>query len=248
MAITTTDVVSVPDFPVRHGFSTTGLGSMGLTNASDPQAVMARRARMAEAVGFDPRQAVLAVQVHGAGVRAFRRGQPNTGAQSALQTDALATDVPGQALLTYHADCYPVLFHDGRRAAVASAHAGWRGTLAGVVPATMDALAVEYGTDPADLDVLIGPGICGDCYEIGEEVAVQFRQRFLDSDRFLRAGRNRPHLDLVAAIRAQLEAAGVPGERIQVTGWCTREDARWFSHRGGRPGRFLAAIVASAGS
>jgi len=50
--------------------------------------------------------------------------------------------------------------------------------------------------------------------------------------------------DLERVIRLQLEDQGVSSARIQSTGWCTREDARWFSHRGGRPGRFLAAVVA----
>lgn len=220
------------------------LGSMGLTSAPDPDAVMARRARMAEAVGFDLRDAALAVQVHGAGVRAFHRGQLGNGAQSALETDALATNVPGQALLTYHADCYPVLFRDASRGAVAAAHAGWRGALAGVVPATVSAMNREYGSQAADLDVLIGPGICGRCYEVGEDVADQFRERFPDRDRIVLARQPRPHLDLAAAITAQLEDSGVPPDRIAITGWCTLEDARWFSHRAGRPGRFLAAIVA----
>jgi YfiH family protein len=248
MAVQTTAVVSVPGFPAQHGFSTVALGSMGLTRAPDPEAVMARRARLADAVGFDLHQAVLAVQVHGANVRAFQRDGSGNGAQSALETDALASNVPGQALLTYHADCYPVLVVAAAQGAVAAAHAGWRGIIAGVVPATIDALARRYGGRRQDLDVLIGPGICGDCYEVGEEVAAQFQQHFADRGGIIRTTGSRPHIDLAAAIVAELHTAGVDPDRIRVTGWCTREEARWFSHRGGRPGRFLAAIVAPPAS
>jgi YfiH family protein len=244
MAVETMEVISVPGFPVRHGFSTTGLGSMGLTRVPDPEAVMLRRARLAEAVGFDLHRAVLAVQVHGANVRAFDRDGAGNGAQSALETDALASNVPGQTLLTYHADCYPVLLADVSRGAVAAAHAGWRGIIGGVVSGTVGALARRYGSRPQDLEVLVGPGICGDCYEVGEEVAGQFERRFADAGRIVRPTGSRPHIDLAAAILAELHAAGVDSNRVRVTGWCTREDARWFSHRGGRPGRFLAAIVA----
>lgn len=237
-------VLSYPGFPARHGFSTRELGPMGMTGAPDAAAVMARRRRLAEAVGFDLGRAAFAEQVHGARVRAFRRTDGAPGGQSVLQTDALVSDVREQALLTYHADCYPLLVRDRARGAVAAAHAGWRGTLAGVGGAVVRSLEHAYGSRPADLEVLIGPGICGDCYEVGPEVVAAFRGRFEDADRFLRPQGDRANLDLAAALRLQLEASGVPAGQIAAVGWCTRGDDRWFSHRGGRPGRFLAAIVA----
>jgi polyphenol oxidase len=218
---------------------------MGLTRSAEPDLVMQRRQRLADEVGFDLQRAAFAVQVHGAAVRAFRRVDAPEGGQSVLSTDALTTDLPGHALLTYHADCYPILVLDRARGAVGAAHAGWRGTLSGVGFATVRAFKDAYGSDPGDLEILIGPGICGACYEVGHEVADRFAERFPDAETFLRPrGRDRALLDLAAALRSQIEAAGVPPDRIHSGGWCTREDDRWFSHRGGRPGRFLAAIVA----
>lgn len=238
-------VVTVSGFPARHGFSTTALGSLGLTEAQDPDLVMERRRRLAEQIPFEPERAVFAAQVHGAAVRVFRRQDGATMAQSVLDTDALVSDVRGQALLTYHADCYPVLFADRASGAVGAAHAGWRGTLEGVAFATVRAFKDGYGTTPDNLDVLIGPGICAACYEVGPEVAAAFRERDRDADRYLEPSRDdRLRLDLRAALRQQLESCGVRPERIVVSGWCTREDPRWFSHRGGRPGRFVAAVVA----
>jgi purine-nucleoside/S-methyl-5'-thioadenosine phosphorylase / adenosine deaminase len=237
-------VVSFPAFPARHGFSTAELGSMGLTGALDPAAVIERRRRLAEAIGFDLDRAALAEQVHGAAVHSFRRRDGVPGGQTVRRTDLLTSDVPGQALLTFHADCYPLLAVDLATGAVGAAHAGWRGTLKGAGEALVRALERAYGSRPSDLQVLIGPGICGDCYQVGPEVVAAFRKRFADAERSLREDGDRARLDLASALRLQLEGAGVAPERIMSVQACTREDSRWFSHRGGRPGRFLSVVVA----
>jgi polyphenol oxidase len=216
---------------------------MGLNGSRDPEAVMRRRQTFAGMVGFDLGRAALAAQVHGAHVRAFRRNDPTEGAQSVLETDALATDVPGQALVTYHADCYPILVFDPRRPAVATTHLGWRGALAGVAGETIRAMSGAYGTDPSEVSVLIGPGICKACYEVGPEVHQAISKRYGRPDVYLEERDGRALLDLAALAELQLQAAGVDPAHIVRTGWCTREDGRWFSHRGQRPGRFLAAIV-----
>jgi len=235
--------VRVASFPAPHGFSTSSLGTMGLNGSSQPEAVMQRRHAFAELVGFDLGRAALAAQVHGAHVHTFRRDGPAEGGQSVLETDGLATDVPGQALLTYHADCYPVLVFDPRRPAVATVHFGWRGGLAGIAGETIQAMSAAYGTRPSDVSVMIGPGICRNCYEVGPEVVASIVGRFQRASRYIERRNGRAHLDLAALARLQLADAGVDVRHIETTAWCTREDERWFSHRGGRPGRFLAAIL-----
>jgi hypothetical protein len=161
-----------------------------------------------------------------------------------FSTDALATDVSRQAIITYHADCFPLLFADLGRGVVAAAHAGWRGTLAGVASRTARELRHAYGTQPSELQVLIGPGICVRCYPVGDEIAGQFAARLGREDRYVQRSDGEVRLDIEAALRLQLEDEGISRERIASAGWCTREDDRWFSHRGGRPGRFLSVVVA----
>ena len=236
-------VVSVAGFPARHGFSTRALGSMGLTASNDPDLVMQRRQQLADQLGFDLTGSLMTVQQHGANVVTFHRRQPE-GGQCVFDTDALATDVPGQAIVTYHADCFPLLFLDSARGVVAGAHAGWRGSLAGVAIQTVQALHLAYGSQPDELDVLIGPGICGRCYQVGREVANQFIARYGREARYLGTEGGDVRLDIEAVLRLQLEDEGVAPDRIQSSGWCTREEERWFSHRGGRPGRFLSVVVA----
>ncbi|TMD64751.1 MAG: peptidoglycan editing factor PgeF [Chloroflexi bacterium] len=216
---------------------------MGLTDADDPEAVMRRRRQFAEQVGFDLDRTLMTVQEHGANVVTFHRRRPE-GGQCVFSTDALATDVPGQAIVTYHADCFPLLLADRDRGVVAAAHAGWRGALVGVATQTVQALHLAYGTPPDQLDVLIGPGICGRCYQVGAEVAERFPPRYGRQDQYLQTDGGGLRLDIAAVLRMQLEDEGVHPDRIQATTWCTREEDRWFSHRGGRPGRFLSVVVA----
>jgi polyphenol oxidase len=216
---------------------------MGLTGSTDPEAVMQRRRQLADQIGFDLDRALMTVQEHGANVVTFHRRSPE-GGQCVFSTDALATDVPGQAIVTYHADCFPLLFLDASRGVIAGAHAGWRGALAGVATQTVQALHLAYGSSPGQLDVVIGPGICGRCYQVGEEVGERFSSRYGREDRYLTATDSDTRLDLEGVLRLQLEDEGVAPDRILSAGWCTREQERWYSHRGGRPGRFLSVVVA----
>jgi len=204
---------------------------------------MRRRQQFAEQVGFDLDRALMTVQEHGANVVTFHRRRPE-GGQCVFSTDALATDVSGQGVVTYHADCFPLLFADRGRGVVAGGHAGWRGALAGVATQTVQALHLAYGSEPDELDVLIGPGICARCYQVGAEVADRFPARYGREDRYLQAEGGDIRLDIAAVVRLQLEDEGVQPDRIQSAGWCTKEEDRWFSHRGGRPGRFLSVVVA----
>src|SRR6185369_4792699 len=91
-----------------------------------------------------------------------------------IEADALITDDPGVALGVFVADCIPALIVDPRTGAVAAAHAGWRGTIAGVLPAAVRALVHELGARPDDLRVVLGPAIGSCCFEVGAEVVAAF--------------------------------------------------------------------------
>lgn len=216
---------------------------MGLTGSGEPDAVMRRRQQLADEIGFDLQLALMTVQEHGANVATFHASRPE-GGQCVFSTDALASDISGQAIVTYHADCFPLLFSDAKRRVVAAAHAGWRGALAGVAARTIESLAAAYGSKVTDIEVLIGPGICVRCYPVGEDITTQFADRFGRQERYVQRTGGEVRLDIAQVVRLQLEDAGVAPEQVQAAAWCTREEDRWFSHRGGRPGRFLSVIVA----
>jgi len=215
-----------------HGFSTMSLGTMGLTQAPDPDAVMASRRQFARAIGIEAEPLTVAGAVHGAGVARVDEHK-----DVIRGVDALVTDRRGIALFATYADCYPIVLWDPEHRCVALVHAGWRGTMARVGPAALNAMRDEYGSDPAHIKVGIGPGICGRCYEVGEEVAGQFDRELVregEGGRFL--------LDLAAANRSQLEDEGVI--EVHVMGLCTKETDYLPSHRRSPDGTRFGAIVA----
>ena len=213
-----------------HGFSTLALGNVGLSHAPDPAPVMASRRDFARALGLDRLTTMGAV--HGASV-----ARVDASDELVDGVDVLVTDQVGVALFATFADCYPIVLWDPKRRCVALAHAGWRGTVAGVGPAAVRALHGEYGTDPSTIVAGLGPGICGRCYEVGEEVASQFDRRFVSDGPgagFL--------LDLAATNRAQLEEVGI--RYVHGLDLCTKETTFLPSHRRRPDGVRFGAIVA----
>lgn len=93
-------------------------------------------------------------------------------------TDGLITDVPGIVLSTFYADCVPLYFVDPVHRAIGLSHSGWRGTVNRMGKATIEAMRREYGSRPEELCCAIGPSICQDCYEVSEDVAMEFEQTF----------------------------------------------------------------------
>ena len=79
--------------------------------------------------------------------------------------DGMVTNVPGVALVTYHADCTPVYLYDPVKKAIGMVHAGWRGTVKEIAGAAVRKLQTEFGTDPADLVAMIGPCISKEYFE-----------------------------------------------------------------------------------
>ncbi len=157
------------------------------------------------------------------------------------EADALVTDRPGLLLGVRTADCLPLLVADPEHRAVAAIHAGWRGLVAGILAEALRRMAERFGSRPEALLVAVGPAIGPCCYEVGPEVAAQFRELF--PERKDLSGRTR--LDLAEAARRQLCALGVGEERLAVAGICTRCRAEeFYSWRrdGPRTGRMLSVI------
>jgi YfiH family protein len=156
--------------------------------------------------------------------------------------DGLITNVPALLLTVQVADCIPVLVLDPVRRAVGAFHAGWRGTVAGIVGVGVAAMSTEFGCDPADMLAAIGPGIGPGSYVVGSALRDEFVAAFpYGSSLFDEQMR----LDLWEANRRQLVDAGLLAGNISVLGEDTATQTdRFFSHRaeGGFTGRMMAAI------
>ena len=255
-----------------HGFSTRPGGvsdlagekvlNLGFAQWDRKENVLENRRRFQSAI--DARDMMLCglSQIHSDVVHVFeaRPAVPCRG-------DASATNRPDLLLAVQTADCVPILFVDSKNRTVAAVHAGWRGTLGRIVTKTIGKMQMQFGTKPADLLAAIGPSIGGCCYEVGTEVAAEFRSQFPNASEWfdeLRTG-DEPNplqwlnmsppghqpapknvlLDLRKANRAQLLEAGLLPQNISVSDLCTacRRDLL-FSYRkdAGTTGRLMSVI------
>lgn len=187
------------------------------------------------------RTAVHARQPHGTSVGV--RSPRGTGFHLAADADGHLTRTPGVLVGVTTADCVPITLVARSSAptpmAVAIIHAGWRGAAGGILERGLARMAGAFGVPPRDLDLHLGPSICGECYEVGPEVH--------EALGFDRPGGAAP-VDLAGALAARAIAAGVGPHRITRSGWCTRCNGHelLYSHRGGDVGRQVS-FVAIAG-
>ncbi len=238
-------------FTRRGGVSEMPYASLnvGATVGDRPDHVLANRQRMAAVLDVREADIRTAWQVHSADVLVVRRGDVQDWPPP--RADALITADSGVPLAMRFADCVPLLFYDPVKQVLGLAHAGWRGTIAGVGPATVETMVAAFGSQPADIIAGIGPSIGPQHYEVGPEVAARVREMFDDMAGLLRpSGRDgHAYLDLWEANRRMLAAAGV--QQIEVAGICTYEHVdEFYSHRAehGRTGRFgMLAVLRDGG-
>jgi hypothetical protein len=228
----------------RGGVSAPPFDELNLASDRDDAdaAVRANRRRVCEAVGLDPEGVSLGRQVHGARVRTLEAPSSPGRFTGALrgwpEGDGLATRAPGLGLVVLGADCLPVLLWRRDEPAVAAAHAGWRGLVAGVLGEAARSLG-----RPERVGAVIGPGVGPCCYPVSAEVRDRFAAAF--GEAVLRP----PAVDLAAAARVALVAEGVPEAAIATVEACTSCEAdRFFSYRrdGEDSGRQAGLVWATA--
>ncbi len=234
-------------FSTRFGGVSQGcLGEMNLGfSRGDSQDVVAENFRIfCRAIGVDSGKLVLSDQVHDTRVKRVAGGDAcGEEISKKLQgIDGLCTDVPGLCLATSYADCVPLLFVDSKHRAIASSHAGWRGTSAKMGARTVEEMVACFGSRPEDLVAVIGPSICRDCYEVDGEVVSAFEENYGREEMAeIAYPGQRPgkyQLDLWAANFLALKEAGIPPERIHVSGICTCcHPMLFYSHRASRGNR-----------
>ena len=234
------------DEVAEHFVTTRGLAGGGAGGGDDWPAV-------AETIGVPNRSLVRVTQVHGRRVLTLDRSRgPAVGVGHHVEADALASDDDSVALAVRAADCVPILLADPRTGAVGVAHAGWRGTVAGVAGALVDTMQKQLGVCRADLIAAIAPSIGPCCYDVGPEVRAAFEAAGYvrsDVEHWFQARRDGGLvLDLWLANEQHLIAAGVPPSRIHVARLCTASHVDLFpSYRREAAGAGrLAAVIRAA--
>jgi len=236
--------------PFRHGFTTRRGGvshppfdSFNLGGKwGDERALVAENRRRFRAAAGE-REVHFATQVHGRAVSRVLAGAALE-LTARAQADAVLTAASDTAVGVYVADCVPILLVDVRTGACGAVHAGWRGTVAGVLGEALR----QLNAVPTDLRVAIGPSIGPCCFEVGPEVVDAVEAAFPSARAAgaILTDQPKPHVDLWTLNRLTATALGVPADAVDVAGLCTACDReRFFSYRRdrGQTGQLAAFVV-----
>ncbi len=217
----------------------------------DALRVLDARITLAMQLGVDLDDLVMPRQTHSCRVAViderFRSLDIDKQEEALEGVDALVTTLKGVVIGVNTADCVPIVLVDGEAGVIAVAHAGWRGTV-GRIAASVVKEMCRQGASVDRIQVAMGPSICQDCFEVGDEVVEAFRQARFDVDAIVKRNdeTGKAHIDLRAANSAVLAAAGIPVGNIAVSQHCSRcEHDRFFSARrlGINSGRTFTAIL-----
>ena len=170
-----------------------------------------------------------------------------------VDADAVITQQTGRWIGVRTADCVPVLLYDPMTRTVAAVHAGWRGTVRHIVRLVVEKMQSQLGVNPENLRAMIGPSICADSFEVGEEVATEFVaagrgdcvQRLALGTNGSRIAYPKPHVDLWQSNVMDLLEAGIPLDQVDCTPLCTflNDDVLFSARRQGiATGRIVTAI------
>src|SRR5262245_33710252 len=183
--------------------------SLGNFNQDERANVIENRRRFLDALGATDWALVTAKQIHSADIR-FISDAEDAQAEP-VACDALMANTPRILLAVQTADCLPVLIADERVGAFSAVHAGWRGTLAGIVARTVERMQQEHGSRPEDLHAALGPAISAAVFEVGPEVLAEFKNKFSYADELIYdpQSNGKGHLNLNLANFRQLIDCGL---------------------------------------
>ncbi len=178
-------------------------------------------------LGVAPENLIHPNQTHSSNVDFAKVGQSEY-----KETDALILTNFEQAVYLRFADCTPVILYDKKANIGAIAHAGWRGTVAQIVPKTVQKMIEYTKSDLSDIYAVVGPAIGLCCYEVGDEVVDGIKQSVKNTKDIIVMHNGKPHVDLKRANAKQLTEFGVPQENIDICPYCTScDNDKFFSYR-----------------
>jgi YfiH family protein len=188
-------------------------------------------------IGADIKARVAPMQKHTNNVHVVTKDDLGTSIEkSHIEfTDALVTDMRNVPLVVNVADCIPLMFVDPIQKVIAIAHSGRKGTLNCIGLETVRKMQEEFSSDPDDIIATIGPGICSDCYEVGDEIYDEFSEKWgsFVANRLMKRYNKKYHLDLLRANKLVLIDAGLKDENICVSNICNRCNCdKFYSFRG----------------
>ena len=244
----------------RHGGASQGnYGEFNINEycGDEPDAIGKNRQALASKLDIPETHIIMPHQTHGIEVRQiaadFMHLPANIQRMVLEGVDAVMTNMRGVCIGVSTADCIPVLLYDPLHDAVCAVHAGWRGTVARIVMKAVTEMRLAYGSQPANLKAVIGPGISLDAFEVGNEVYEEFANANFEMEPISRQQKVEGtdfefkwHVDLKECNLRQLLQCGVAAENIEVSDICTYANAAdYFSARrlGTNSGRIFSGVM-----
>lgn len=235
----------------REGGVSTGKYSsfnLGFNSDDNPEQVLRNRSILCEAINIKPDQIIFPKQTHSPTVKIIRREYLKSDELEKkaflMETDAVITNTLGVCLGIKTADCVPILLYDSKNKVIAAVHAGWRGTLKGILTKTIKSMISEFNTAPTDIIAGIGPSISPGVYEVGQEVWSQFDPQYIHMNDNISGDKRL--LDLWKANHDQLTRAGISANQVEIAEICTYSNPyTFFSARrdGPKTGRMASGIM-----
>ncbi|NVO00785.1 MAG: peptidoglycan editing factor PgeF [Geobacteraceae bacterium] len=224
--------VAVMGFTTRHeGVSRAPYNSLnlGMNTFDSPHNVQGNRSLFARTFDSKIEKLVMVNQCHGTDILVIDEPNPDYAHFQKLQCDGIVTNQPGVMIAVGVADCLPLLLLDPVKNVVATLHAGWKGTAGNIAAKGVETLVKIFGSNESDILAALGPCIKSCCYEVDEPVHKAFTDSGLDWSRFtVENGAGKWRLDLAAANRGQLTAAGIREENIESAPHCVCCQHDWF--------------------
>jgi len=223
--------------------------NMALHVCEDPLSIIENRQKLAAALNCGIQDFVCANQTHSANVHQVTVDDKGRGAQSTedaiVDTDALYTFEPNTLLCTFTADCVPVIFYNEASGLTGVIHSGWQGTVKEIAQKVFHRILEEHKCDPKDIQVLLGPALSQENFEVDADVYDKFAALgYADDYMYFKEETNKYHIDNQLTVKKQCELAGIPTANITIDRTCTFKSEEGFSYRQDKKtGRHLSFIL-----
>lgn len=201
-------------------------------------------------LGIDYKDLILSKQVHNTNIRIVDKSNCGEGITKPIEVsenDAVMTNIGSVPLITFYADCVPIMFFEPQKRVIAMAHSGWKGTIAEISKKTISKMIEVYGINPNNLVCGIGPSIAKCCFEVRDDVARIFLEKYKNNEEIVCKNKNNLYnINLVEVIKNQLVESGALEKNIVISNICTVCNSDiLYSHRAtkGKTGRFGAIMT-----
>lgn len=240
-------------FNTRKGGVSSGVYesmNLSLTLPDDSEKVRKNYELWLQSLGVSPRNVVMGLQTHTNHVERVDERNKGQGLfrKRMKDVDGLITNVPGVALVTYHADCTPVYLYDPVEKTIGMVHAGWRGTVQEIAGVAVRKMQEEFGSNPENMVAMIGPCISQEHFECDLDVVDAVRAMPVNAGEMISYDevKQKYHVSIAGVNRLVLQAAGIPKENIDMQDSCTYGNPElYYSHRrdGKRRGGHCALLM-----